>query len=302
MVSCDSPADMHVLCGSLCSYWVLLHRWEELLAFSRTSSTPWPVEATMEEAFETFALGVSLTEQAYNAPIRVSGAPLDLQALKNSLHMGPCPVGTTRVHPAPAPCHCQTKTTVSCPCPANWTHNGTDCRLASCDATPLPACNTPTPQTCSKQPPVQTIPSDIKASSVYKNMLNRTSGAWNAGAKTGWVELSFPQGTLIRNMSASFNLSPQPGYRNELSLDGHKVLTWNQSTTSLPTLTVAPSTEVHVPTLDGPYRADTSMQRRPAALIMTWTPTMPVAGTKLRLTTTLDVSWVSYGYIQVYTC
>lgn len=250
----------------------------------------------MEGAFETFALGVSLTEQAYNAPIRVSGAPLDLQALKNSLHMGLCPMGTARVRPAPAPCHCLTNTTISCPCPANWTHNGTDCRLAPCDAKALPPCNTPIPQACSKQPPVQTIPSDIKASSVYKGMLNRTTGAWNAGAKTGWIELSFPQGTLIRNMSASFNLSPQPGYRNELSLDGHEILTWNQSKTILPTLTVARAT------LDGPARKNNYMQRRPAALIMTWTPTMPVAGTKLRLATSLDVSWVSYGYIQVYTC
>ena len=59
---------------------MLLHRWEELLGFSRMNSKPWPVETKIEDAFETFALGVSLTQQAYDAPIRVSGAPLDLKA------------------------------------------------------------------------------------------------------------------------------------------------------------------------------------------------------------------------------
>ena len=191
------------------------------------------------------------------------------------------------MHPAPAPCHCLSNTT--CPCPSNWTHNGTDCRLASCETPMLPTCDTPAPQACGKRSLMRSIPSDIKASSVYKGFLNKTTGAWNAGTKTGWIELSFPAGTLIGNVSASFNLSPKPGYKNTMTLDGHEISTWNQPTQhAFPTLTATPSM------LEARGRPEEAM-RRPAALIMNWSPIMPVAATKLRLTTSLDVAWISYG-------
>jgi hypothetical protein len=264
--------------------------------YSTSHAYAWPVEPTMEGAFESFAIGVRLTEHAYSALIRVSGAALSLDALKTSLNMGPCPQGTYRVDPAPAPCHCLSNTSMACcPCPANWTYNGTDCRLASCNTAALPACDTPAPQACDTQPLTHSIPLDVTASSVYKGFLNKSTGAWNAGAKTGWIEFSFPVGTLIGNMSASFNLSPQPGYKNTLTLDGHQIATWDQPTHAVfSSATTAPFVQPH--DLGGRERSlVVQQQKRPAALIMNWSPTMPISATKLRLTTSLDVAWVSYG-------
>ena len=127
-------------------YWVMLHRWEEMLAFAKTSGTAWPIEKDMEAAFDSFAIGVNLTQRCYDDPIntypnfnlygqihvREGGAALDLAALRTSLGMGPCANGTKRVEPTPSPCH-------KIACPAGWTRNGTDIRNP---------CNTPAPRQC----------------------------------------------------------------------------------------------------------------------------------------------------------
>ena len=117
---------------------------------------------------------------------------------------------------------------------------------------------------------VHTVPADITASSVYNGELNRTTGKWGAYGYTGWIELSFPAGTLIGNMSAEFGMSPPGHATNALSLDGHNLKTWSQAMKS--------------------------------GTVMNWAPAGPVAATKLRMTTTQDPSWVSYGYITVFTC
>eukprot|EP01052_Picozoa_sp_SAG31_P027177 SAG31_NODE_2521_length_5566_cov_2.201939_4_plen_192_part_00 len=85
----------HVQRSGITMYWVILHRWEEMVAFAKTSKTKWPVEDNIEDAFVTFTRGINLTETAYGAPVRQSegGAPLDLAALADALNIGSCANG-----------------------------------------------------------------------------------------------------------------------------------------------------------------------------------------------------------------
>ena len=249
----------HVQRTAIASYWVILHRWAEMVAYAKAANVSWPVEPTIEGAFQSFALGVNLTQDCYGAPIKTSegGPSIDLAALKVAWQMGPCPAGTKRVDPTPSPCH-------SISCPTNWTRNGTDIRLP---------CDTPAPQAChapAHGPLAHTVPLDITASSVYNGHLNKTTGAWGAYGYTGWIELEFTPGTLIGNMTAVFGMSPNGAATNVLTLDGHPIATWS-----------------------GPMKSGYTMN---------WSPTMPVAATKLRMTTEKDPSWVSYSYIKVFTC
>ena len=57
---------------------------------------------------------------------------------------------------------------------------------------------------------------------------------------------------------------------NTLSLDGHDVKTWSEPMKS--------------------------------GFVMDWSPPGPVAASALRMTTSKDPSWVSYGYITVFAC
>ena len=169
--------------------------------------------------------------------------------------MRTCLSRTKRVDPKPSPCY-------PIACPANWTRNGTDIRLP---------CDTPATRQCAPGHALaHTIPADITASSVYNGLLNKTTGAWGAYGYSGWIELSFPPGTLIGNMTAEFGMSPAGVATNTLSLDGHDVKTWSEPMKS--------------------------------GFVMDWSPPGPVAASALRMTTSKDPSWVSYGYITVFAC
>ena len=71
-------------------------------------------------------------------------------------------------------------------------------------------------------------------------------------------------------MTAEFGMSPAGVATNTLSLDGHDVKTWSEPMKS--------------------------------GFVMDWSPPGPVAASALRMTTSKDPSWVSYGYITVFTC
>ena len=95
----------HVTQSSLGMYYIFLKRWQELADYANTSKIPWPIEPTLEGAFETFAQSVNLTTATYGrgVPISEGGPSIDLHALHASLFV-PCPAGWTRHQPQPAPC------------------------------------------------------------------------------------------------------------------------------------------------------------------------------------------------------
>jgi hypothetical protein len=185
-----------------------------------------------------------------------SGPPLDLAALAIAVGMGPCAEGSKRVEPAPSACH-------KIACPAGWSRKGTDIRLP---------CDTPTPQHCAPgKGLVHTIPSDITASSVYKGQLNKTTGAWVGEAYVGWIQLVFPAGTLIGNVSAEIDMSSGGAVTNTLKLDTHPLHAW-----------------VNVPMKNG--------------MSMNWAPPTAVKATELHMTITKDPSWVAFREIRVFAC
>ena len=65
-------------------------------------------------------------------------------------------------------------------------------------------------------------------------------------------------------------MSPNGFATNALTLDGHPLETWSEPMKS--------------------------------GFMMNWSPSMPVAATALRMTTTRDPSWVSYEFIKVFAC
>jgi hypothetical protein len=247
----------HVQRTAISMYWVILHRWEEMLAFAKTSGTEWPVEKNIEAAFSSFAIGVNLTQKTYNEPLKAAegGPPLDLAALRTSLKMGPCPSGTKRVDPMPSPCH-------TIKCPAGWTRNGTDIRSP---------CDTPVPRECTAGTTLaRKLPTAATSSSVCCGGHNLTIGQLTMDGYTGWLQFTYPPGTLIGNLSAEAVMTPSGHATHTLTLDGHPVHEWSEAIKS--------------------------------GEMLTWAPPTPVGASVLRITTTQDISWVAWGGVVVSAC
>jgi hypothetical protein len=77
----------HVMGTALAVYWTALPRWFELTSRAKATSTVWPLEPTLREAFDTFSLYFNTTGVRYGAlPAFAEGSgPGNLTALWDSL-------------------------------------------------------------------------------------------------------------------------------------------------------------------------------------------------------------------------
>ena len=76
--------------SSMAVYYVVLMRWAELDSFARTENLKWPLEATIEAAFEVFASAYNTTTTVYAGKHRVppslhEGAAGSLASIRSSL-------------------------------------------------------------------------------------------------------------------------------------------------------------------------------------------------------------------------
>jgi len=74
--------------ASMAVYYVILMRWAELDSFARTESLKWPLEPTIEAAFEVFASAYNATTAVYGGKVPPSlheGAAGSLDSIRSSL-------------------------------------------------------------------------------------------------------------------------------------------------------------------------------------------------------------------------
>lgn len=233
----------HVTQSSLGIYYVFLERWLELADYANASNISWPIEPTLEEAFQTFAHSVNLTTAKYGhgVPISEGGPPIDLQALHASLFV-PCPSGWERHRPQPAPC-------------------------------------VPIPQTCAASTSLQRrYPTSAHASSLYppvSKSRNLTNGCVGLYGYTGWIEMTFNSSSsssdvLIGGVNATACMSPPGKATHTVYVDDEPVHTWSFGVSE--------------------------------GEVLTWKPDHPIRGTRVKVATTQDVSWVCWEKIEVFAC
>ena len=80
--------------SAMAVYYPVLMRWAELSEFARTEAMDWPLEPTIEAAFEVFAAAYNATAEAYAGTHRVppsfhEGAPGSLADVHSTLFIQP---------------------------------------------------------------------------------------------------------------------------------------------------------------------------------------------------------------------